>query len=143
MKQKAIKKHFLIQKYNQLFSTEPNITRLSNDPNTSQNNNQIHPLATSYSRPSSAVLSLGKSLKSMTLSSKIYGRYKNFYSNLTQTHTFKSPRIKNYPILKNKENLSIQNQNLLEKSSINNKISFSTETSNSVFLRHMKEKKEK
>jgi hypothetical protein len=52
---------------------------------------------TTYARLPSAVSTISKSLKSVTLSSQLYGDYINFHSNITQEHSFKTPRVEKYP----------------------------------------------
>ena len=54
------------------------------------------------------VSSISKNLKLMTLSNELYLNYMDYYSNLTQDYCFKSPKISNYPILKNEKYLSIK-----------------------------------
>ena len=57
------------------------------------------------------VSSISKKLKSMTLSNESYTNYINFYSNLTQDYTFKTPRVFSYPLRKNQKYLPITSQN--------------------------------
>ena len=87
----------------------------------------------------SVIHSASKSLKTVALNSKLYSNYINFYTTITQKNSFKIPRMINYPILKNKEFISIKLQPLLIKDSNKEKVSFSNETSNSIFLSYMKE----
>ena len=100
---------------------------------------------TSYTRLPSAVSSISKSLKSVTLSSQLYGDYINFHSNITQEHTFKTPRVNKYPLLKNEQFLPIKLQTPktkdMYKDKEKDKISLSTDTTNSIFLSYMKEVK--
>ena len=111
---------------------------LNNEDNsfnkTTQNNRLINNL-----KNNSVIHSASKSLKTVALNSKLYSNYINFYSTITQKNSFKIPRMINYPILKNKEFISIKLQPLLIKDSNKEKVSFSNETSNSIFLSYMKE----
>ena len=83
--------------------------------------------------------SISKSLKTVALNSNLYGNYINFYSTITQKNSFKIPKIINYPILKNKKFISIKLQPLLINDSSKEKVSFSHEISNSIFLSYIKE----
>ena len=65
---------------------------------------------TSITRDDREVSLISKNMKSMTLSNESYSNYINYYSNLTQDHTFKTPRIINYPIRKNEQYLPITSQ---------------------------------
>ena len=96
---------------------------------------------TTYARLPSTVSSISKSLKSVTLSSQLYGGYINFHSNITQEHTFKTPRVNKYPLIKNEQFLPIKLQTPQTKEIIKEKekISLSTDTANSIFLSYMKE----
>ena len=91
----------------------------------------------------SAVSSISKSLKSVALSSKLYGNYINLYSNLTQDYTFKTPRETKYPKLKNQKYLPITSQPYTTTENTKEKISFTNEATNSIFLSYMKEIKSK
>ena len=93
-----------------------------------------------YDRPSSAMSmsSVSRSLKSVTLNSKLYGNYINFYSSITRKHTFKKPRIDEYPLLKDIEYLPIKSRPQTAKNLKKQNISFSREMTNSVFLSYMK-----
>ena len=106
----------------------------------SSEGNQIRPL-TSYYKPSSVFSSTSKSLKSVTLSSKIYGNYIDFYSNLTQIHSFKSPGFNNYPLMQYMKYLPIKNRPLTAGNLNKEKVSFSTDISNSQHFSYMKEAK--
>ena len=103
---------------------------------------QIRP-KTTITRMPSAVSSISKSLKSVALSSKLYGNYINFYSNITQDYTFKTPRETKYPKLKNQKYLPITSQPYTTKENTKEKISFTNEATNSIFLSYMKEIKTK
>ena len=103
---------------------------------------QIRP-KTTITRMPSAVSSISKSLKSVALSSKLYGNYINFYSNITQDYTFKTPRETKYPKLKNQKYLPITSQPYTTTENTKEKISFTNEATNSIFLSYMKEIKTK
>ena len=111
---------------------------LNNEDNsfnkTTQNNRLIN-----NCKNNSVIHSASKSLKTVALNSKLYSNYINFYTTITQKNSFKIPRMINYRILKNKEFISIKLQPLLIKDSNKEKVSFSNETSNSIFLSYMKE----
>ena len=125
-----------------LFSNCPQSSKYKNYTNLYPKKNQIRPLS-QFSRIPSAVSSISKTLKSMTLSSRLYGNYINVYSNITQEHTFKTPRITKYPILKNEKYLPITLHPSVAKETSKEKISFSTDVSNSIFLSYMKETKQR
>ena len=59
--------------------------------------NHFRPL-TAYEKSPSTVSTISKSLKSVTLSSKLYSNYINYYSIITQDHAFKTPKVSKYPI---------------------------------------------
>ena len=146
---KLTKKIFIKENPYYLFSKKINYNKtmnfnytfqdsLNNEDNyfnkTTQNNRFINNL-----KNNSVIHSASKSLKTVALNSKLYSNYINFYSTITQKNSFKIPRMINYPILKNKEFISIKLQPLLIQDSNKEKVSFSDETSNSIFLSYMKE----
>ena len=146
MKPKIIKKISLKESPYHIFSTEKN-PHINTDSNHSKSLNQriidkrnskIR-LLTNYEKQSSEISSCSKSLKSVALNTQLYGSYIDFYSNITQKHSFKTPRVNKYPVLQNKKYLSIKLQPLTERNSNKDKISFSTDTTNSIFLSYMKE----
>ena len=111
---------------------------LNNEDNSFNKTTQNNRLINNF-KNNSVIHSASKSLKTVALNSKLYSNYINFYSTITQKNSFKIPRMINYPILKNKEFISIKLQPLLIKDSNKEKVSFSNETSNSIFLSYMKE----
>ena len=74
----------------------------------------INPLITYKSR-NSKVSSISSSLKKVALNSKLYGNYIDYYVNLTQENYFKIPSVEKYPLLKNKDYLSVKLQNLTNR----------------------------
>ena len=79
--------------------------------NKNKSNYNFYPRAfSSKTRDDREVSLISKNMKSMTLSNESYSNYINYYFNLTQDHTFKTPRISNYPIRKNEQYLSITSQ---------------------------------
>ena len=72
-----------------------------------------------------------KRLKLITLSNLSYSNYINYYCNLTQDHTFKTPRILNYPLRKNEKYLPIKSQQ--------NNRNFNASGGDSFFINFMKE----
>ena len=115
-----------------------NIPRTSKYRKANNKQTPIRPI-TAYGRLPSAVSSISKSLKSVTLSSQLYSNYINYYSNLTQDYTFKTPQVSNYPILKNEKYLPITSHLSTAKERTKDKASFTTEATNSIFLSYMKE----
>ena len=111
---------------------------LNNEDNSFNKTTQNNRLINNF-KNNSVIHSASKSLKTVALNSKLYSNYINFYTTITQKNSFKIPRMINYPILKNKEFISIKLQPLLIKDSNKEKVSFSNETSNSIFLSYMKE----
>ena len=89
----------------------------------------------------SEISHLSRSLKTVTLNSKLYSNYIDYYSTITQKNRFKIPKILEYPVLKNKDYLSIKLQHLTERDSSNEKILSSTDRPNSIFLSFLKETK--
>jgi len=77
------------------------------------------------------VSSISKKLKSITLSNESYSNYINYYCNLTQDHTFKTPRISSYPLRKNEKYLPITSQQNYGNSNASG--------GDSIFLNFMKE----
>ena len=144
MKPKIIKKISLKDNPYHIFSTEKNSHTKSNYLRSlnrriiDNENNKIR-LLTNYEKQNSDISSYSKSLKSVALNSKLYGNYIDYYSNITQEHSFKTPRVNKYPLLKNKKYLSIKLQPLTERNSNKDKISFSTDISNSIFLSYTKD----
>ena len=103
------------------------------------NNNKAHfRPKTAGNRPTSPTLSISKSLKVMTLNSKLYSNYIDFYSNLTKQNSFKTLRIKKHPFLMSTEYSSIKYQTSTENKE---KIPISPEITKSVFLSYMRESK--
>ena len=98
-------------------------------------------LITNYDSKTSIYSNLSRSLKTITLNSKFYSNYIGSYSTFTQEHSFKTPRVKKYPLLKNKAYLSIKLQPLTSRDSSNEKIFSTTDRSNSIFLSFLKETK--
>jgi len=103
--------------------------------------NHFRPL-TAYEKSPSTVSTISKSLKSVTLSSKLYSNYINYYSIITQDHAFKTPKVSRYPILKNQKYLPIGSQSTVEQEPNKENITHSTNKSNPIFLSFMKEKKQ-
>ena len=103
------------------------------------NNNKAHfRPKTAGNRPTSPTLSISKSLKVMTLNSKLYSNYIDFYSNLTKQNSFKTLRLKKHPFLMSTEYSSIKYQTSTENKE---KIPISPEITKSVFLSYMRESK--
>ena len=98
-------------------------------------------LITNYDSKTSIYSNLSRSLKTITLNSKFYSNYIGSYSTFTQEHSFKTPRVKKYPLLKNKAYLSIKMQPLTSRDSSNEKIFSTTDRTNSIFLSFLKETK--
>ena len=151
MKQKEFKKISLNKNPYHLFTTEENFHSRRNDhtklPGLSKyktiNNKMIvnNPLLT-YNSRTSKVSSVTKSLKKVALNSNLYGNYIDFYVNLTQDNYFKTPYVDSYPLLKNKDYLSIKLQNLTErKSNDSSKEKLSLSKTNSIFLSYLKSTK--
>ena len=133
---------FLSSRKNSIKTRNPhnkNIPRTSKTRTTHNNKKtSIRPMTT-ITRLPSAVSSISKSLKSVTLSSKLYSNYINYYSNITQDYTFKTPKVSNYPLLKNEKYLPITSHPSTAKERSKDKTSFTTEATNSIFLSYMKE----
>ena len=106
------------------------------------NKNSQDRLLTDYNRNTSIISSISKSLKSMTLNSKVYDKYIDYYSNLTQKFSFKTLRVDKYPLSKNNDYFPVRMKPLLTNNLNNEKISFSNETQNSLFLTYTKDIKE-
>ena len=103
------------------------------------NNNKAHfRPKTAGNRPTSPTLSISKSLKVMTLNSKLYSNYIDFYSNLTKQNSFKTLRLKKHPFLMSTEYSSIKYQTSTENKE---KIPIAPEITKSVFLSYMRESK--
>ena len=96
-----------------------------------KNNNffQSRPFS-SKTRDDREVTLTSKKLKSITLSNESYSNYINYYSSITQDHTFKKPRILNYPLRKNEQYIPIT----LQQNFINPTIS----DGDSIFLHFVK-----
>ena len=133
---------FLSSRKNSIKTRNPhnkNIPRTSKTRTThNTKKTSIRPMTT-ITRLPSAVSSISKSLKSVTLSSKLYSNYINYYSNITQDYTFKTPKVSNYPLLKNEKYLPITSHPSTAKERSKDKTSFTTEATNSIFLSYMKE----
>ena len=152
MKPKILNKYLNKEYPYELFSIENNFPLNINPHNyipksskhrelPSKTQSKARPMTT-IGRLPSAVSSISKSLKSVTLSSQLYGDYINFHSNITQEHTFKTPRMDKYPLLKNEQFLPITfHSSRTLQSSKKEKINFSTDTTKSIFLSYMKEVK--
>ena len=149
MKPKLTKKIFLKENPYKIFATEINTPKSKNsnlnftEPSNYKivNNKEIlNHQRKMYDRPSSAMSmsSVSRSLKSVTLNSKLYANYIDFYSSITRKHTFKKPRIDEYPLLKDIEYLPIKTRPQTAKNLKKQNISFSREMTNSVFLSYMK-----
>ena len=93
---------------------------------------------TASTRDDREVSLIGKKLKSMTLSNESYSNYINYYINLTQDYTFKTPNISSYPLRKNEKFLPITFQP--NSSNINNS-NYSTKkiSQDTLFFNFMKE----
>ena len=152
MKPKILKKYENNKNPYETFSFEDkfpinyhnNIPKSSKYRNKNYNQKTLARPKTAYTGLPSVVSSISKSLKSVTLSSKLYGNYINSYSKMTQEYTFKTPRVTKYPLLKNEIFLPISLSSLKTKETNNEKKSFSIDTyntSNSLFLSYMKETK--
>ena len=131
----------IISEYKNSFNNKNrhnNTPRTSKFTNTYNKQTLIRPMTT-YIRLPSAVSSINKSLKSVTLSSQLYGNYINYYSKITQDYTFRTPRVTNYPILKNKKFLPITSHSSTAKERTKDKLSNTTAATNSIFLSYMKE----
>ena len=117
-----------------------NFPQLSKCGNSRNKSNKEH-LITNYDSKTSIYSNLSRSLKTITLNSKFYSNYIGSYSTFTQEHSFKTPRVKKYPLLKNKAYLSIKLQPLTSRDSSNEKIFSTTDRTNSIFLSFLKETK--
>ena len=148
MKPKIAKKFFSKENPYKIFSTEINTPSKNKNPYfnytessnyKNDNNEETQSLSRKkHERPSSAMSTLSRSLKSVTLNSNLYSHYINFYTNLTKKHIFKTPRIDEYPILKNIEYLPKKSRPQTAKNMKKQKVSLTKEISNSVFLSFMK-----
>ena len=87
-----------------------------------------HRPLTCKTRDDIEVSSISQRLKSMTLSNNSYINYINYYCNMTQDFTFKTPKIENYPLRKNEKFLPITTKP--------NKLTYGKD---SIFLDFMKE----
>ena len=127
------------QEKNDPISRNPQANRLKSSKNKINLNpaNQFRSL-TINNRPNTAISSISKYLKAMALNSNLYSNYINSHSNLTQEYSFKSPRVKNYPIFKNQKYISIKCQSSL-KNLKDGKATIPTAPSSSIFLSYMKE----
>ena len=77
------------------------------------------------------VSSISQRLKSMALSNYSYTNYINYYCNMTQDFTFKTPRVDNYPLRKNEKFLPITSKpNILKNGKDSFFIDFMKETEN-------------
>ena len=148
MKSKIIKQFSLKKNPYLLFSNEKNLHTLRNSffniPKSSTYRNTYNKndrKLTTYNRPNSALLSVSKSLKSITLSSQIYSNYIGYYSNLTQIHSFKNPRFDQYPLRKNKDFLAIKFRPSTARESNNKKLSLLDNKTNSEIKNNIKEDK--
>ena len=153
MKPRILKDYPKIESPYDLFSPQKNISYLSkknqnphNKPkNLFSNLAKNRPLTTFQKNSPPVISSITKSLKSVTLSSRLYGNYINYYTNITQEHTFKNPQVENYPLLKNQKYLPITSQTYNKEKTFNenenNKYQNDINNTNSIFLSYMKETK--
>ena len=118
-----------------------NIPKSTKYRNKQDLNHQVRPMTTITTRTPSEISSIAKSLKSVALSSQLYGDYINFYSDLTQEHTFKTPKVNKYPILKNEKFLPITLRPSTAKETNKEIITLTSNIENSLFLSNMKETK--
>ena len=133
MKPKILKKYENNKNPYETFSFEDkfpinyhdNIPKSSKYRNKNYNQKTLARPKTAYTGLPSVVSSISKSLKSVTLSSKLYGNYINSYSKMTQEYTFKTPRVTKYPLLKNEIFLPISLSSFKTKETNNEKKSFS------------------
>ena len=148
MKQKEFKKIHIIKSPYYIFTNEENAHQRKTinlkfpefSKYLSRNNKKIliNPSMT-YKSTTSKVSSISRSLKKVALNSKLYGSYIDFYTNLTQENYFKNPSVDRYPLLKNKEFLSVKLQNLTERIPNDpSKENLSLSKSNSIFLSYLK-----
>ena len=105
-----------------IFTTENNIgnkidsftnTTIENSYNISNYKNKrtfTHRPLTCKTRDDIEVSTISQKLKSMTLSNNSYTNYINYYCNMTQDFTFKTPRVENYPLRKNEKFLPISSR---------------------------------
>ena len=152
MKPKIIKKFSLNEspylifsnKRSSLISRIPrlNLQEISKTGNIYDKNTQISKITT-YEKQIYDITSVTKSLKAVTLNSDLFSNYINYHSNLTQEYCFKTPRVNKYPLLKNKNYLSVKFQSLTDRDSNKNREIFSRDISNSIFLSYIKETKAK
>ena len=91
----------------------------------------------------SEVSSISKSLKSVVLNSDLFSNYIDYHYNITQEDSFKRPKVRKYPLLKNKDVLSITFNNLTNRSSNKVNLFVSTDISNPIFLSHIRQIKAK
>ena len=123
---------------------KPNQRSLNKPKNIYLTNSKYRPLTTLKKNSPRIISSISKSLKSVTLSSQLYGNYINFYSNITQEYTFKTPHVTKYPLLKNEKYLPITLQNFsTDKNNKTEKKKLIIDNNNtkSIFLSFMRETK--
>ena len=103
-------------------------------------NTPIRPFTTKE-RHLSTVSKISKSLKSVILSSNLYSNYIDLYKQLTQDTSFKTPKVTQYPILKNEKYLPIKTEPSIKKETNKEKISFTKlkdESNDSLFISAVK-----
>ena len=101
---------------------------------------------TTKERPLWTVSKISKSLKSVILSSNLYSNYIDLYKQLTQDTSFKTPKVTQYPLLKNEKYLPIKTETSTTKETHKEKISFSKfkdESNDSLFISAVKNIKTK
>ncbi len=109
--------------------------RISSNKNTKNGQNKEHDNKTLQ------ISSISRSLKNVALSSKLYGNYVDFYSNLSQGHSLTTSPTNKCFLFKKKNYLSIKVQpfNFWNKE----KTPFNTDINNSLFLSFLNETKSK
>ena len=108
-------------------------------------NTLIRPLTTKE-RPLWTVSKISKSLKSVILSSNLYSNYIDLYKQLTQDTSFKTPKVTQYPLLKNEKYLPIKTETSITKDTHKEKMSlskFKDESNDSLFISAVKNIKTK
>ena len=148
MKTKIIKKFSLKENHYHIFSKDK-IDHDNKNPHQKSSkfkiinneNTQTHQLTTNNKLPS-AISSISKSLKTMALSSNLYSNYIDLYSNLTQEHVFKTIQLDKHPLYTENDSLQTNIKPLSIKDFSKEKISISTDTSNSFFPNVIKDSKQ-
>ena len=150
MKPKITKKFFLKENPYFIYSKSKYLNKSRNSRNifsastnsrfTYDKKPQVRQIS-SYGRHTSMISSISKSLKKVALNTKVYDKYIDFYLNLTQEHSFKTPKVNRYPLLRNRDYIPIKFQPLTDRESTKEKISSPSDKSNTIFLSIMKEAK--